>query len=86
MFKKIVKKLKGNRSPSKTALLIIRSGLALSCLLLSFSLLVGVYAGAFTSRTYELHYLYSELYRTPLGILLITFLGALIVNELEDRQ
>lgn len=86
MFKKILKNFKGNYRPTKMALLIIKFGLSLSCLLLAASLLVGVYAGELTSRTYELHYLYSELYRTPLGILLLSSLGALIINELEDHQ
>ena len=86
MFKKILKNFKGNYRTTKMALLIIKFGLSLSCLLLAASLLVGVYAGELTSRTYELHYLYSELYRTPLGILLLSSLGALIINELEDHQ
>ncbi len=82
MFRRIKEKLYRSRRLCWAALTVIRAGLIVSCLLLSVSLLVAVAAGELTSTTYELHYLYSELYRAPLGVLIISSLGALVF---EDR-
>ena len=81
-MKKIIEKLlRGKQEPAPAARLILKIALALSCIILSASLLVAVYAGPLTAHTYELHYLYSELYRAPLGVLLLSSFGALLANE-----
>ncbi len=66
--------------PSPPALFILRLGLALSCVILAIALLVLVYAGPMTARNVHIHRLIADLYRAPQGVLLVTFIGALIVE------
>lgn len=66
---------------SKPARTIVRLSLILSCLLLTASLLLAVYAGPLTAYNVELHRLSADLYRAPQGVLLVSFLGALIVDS-----
>ena len=65
----------------KESLAFIRSGLAVSCVLLAASLLAGVIAGPFSAREYKLFYIAVELYRMPLAILLVTNIAAAITEE-----
>lgn len=75
------------RSPSgdnisPPARIMMRAGLILSCLMLSASLLIAVYAGEPTLHNRFLCSLYAQLYRAPQGVLLVISLGALCVDGL----
>ncbi len=76
------KRLKPGRRLSRPAYLLIRYGLIASCLILAGALLLSVYTGPLTAHNVHTHRLIADLYRTPLGILLTVYLGALII---EDR-
>ncbi len=76
---KLVGKFRWDRV-SRPALLLIRGGLALSCVLLALSLLTAVYAGEITARNIRLFFLYVSLYKAPLGVLFLTTLGALCID------
>lgn len=80
MRKKLLYILSG-KNISKPARTIMRLSLILSCLLLTASLLLAVYAGPLTAYSVELHRLSADLYRAPQGVLLVSFLGALIVDS-----
>jgi len=62
--------------------LLLTISLKLTCAILSLSLLVQVYAGDFNAYTYELFYTAAELYRLPLGILLVCVIGSVIISDL----
>ncbi len=70
------------RSISWPARLLIEGGLILSAVLLAGALLLAVYTGPLTAHNVHIHRLIADLYRTPQSVLLVTHLGALI---LEDR-
>lgn len=81
MLSKLKRILQYNGRICPLAIRIIKIGLLVSCLLLSFSLLIEVRSGPFTARTYADHYLSAELYRLPLGILLLSFIASAIIND-----
>lgn len=61
---------------------LLKLGVMLSCLILAFALLLSVYTGELNAHNVHTHRLIADLYRLPQGILLVTHLGALLV---EDR-
>lgn len=79
MRKKLLYILSGEKI-SRPAKRLIRFSLVVSCLLLTASLLLAVYAGPLTAHNVELLRLSADLYRAPQGVLLVAFLGALIVD------
>ena len=70
------------RELSRPARSILELGAILSCLILAAALLMSVYTGGLNAHSVHTHRLIADLYRLPQGILLVTFLGALLV---EDR-
>ncbi len=70
------------RRISRPAYLLIKAGLIFSAVLLAADLLLAVYTGPLTAHNVHTHRFLADLYRTPQAVLLITHLGALI---LEDR-
>ncbi len=60
---------------------LIKGGLVLSCALLAASLALVLHAGPLSAHNVHIHRLAADLYRAPLGVLLLTHLGALLVEE-----
>lgn len=69
------------RGVSPTARALVRGSLAVSCVILAAALLYGVYIGDFSPRDILRHRLLADLYRAPQGVLLVSSLGALIVDS-----
>lgn len=82
-MKKIKRLLSQRREISPISLSIMRYSLLVSYLFLILALIIELKAGSFTARTYELHYLAAELYRLPVGILLISFISAAVINDAQ---
>ena len=59
---------------------LVKWSLIVSCVFLAASLIVEVWSGEFTARTYAAHYLAAELYRIPQGILLVSFIAAAVIS------
>ncbi len=70
------------RRLSRPAYYLIKGGLMLSCLILAAALALSVHTGPLSAHNVHTHRLIADLYRAPQGILLVSSLGALIV---EDR-
>ncbi len=71
-----------HRRLSGPAYLMIKAGLLFSAALLAAALLLAVYTGPLTAHNVHIHRFIADLYRLPQSVLLVTHLGALI---LEDR-
>ncbi len=67
---------------SPPAYLILRLGLILSCLMLASSLLIAVYIGPPGLHNRAAYSLMAQLYREPQSVLLVSSVGALILDGL----
>lgn len=80
-MKKLKVMLKAYERVSPLSRWLLSLSVKVSCAILSLSLLVQVYAGEFSARTYELHYTAAELYRLPQSILLLCAIGSFIISD-----
>ena len=81
MLKKLKKYYAGLRSMSRPAYLLIKYCLIASCFILVLSLITFVFAGRFSTYTYELYYLGKSLFDAPVGILLVAAIGSVCIEE-----
>ncbi len=77
----IISRLLSLRGVSPEARRMVRWSLALSCAILALALLYGVYIGPLNAGNVQSHRLLADLYRAPQGVLLVSSLGALIVDS-----
>ncbi len=73
---------KGISPPAKA---LLRYALALSALLLAASLLITVYAGDLNAHSARLLRLAADIYRAPLGVIFLSGLGALYIDDVVKR-
>lgn len=79
-MRKKLRRLLSGKNITPPARWLMRTSLALSCVLLALSLVLAVWAGPLTARNVHILRLSADLYRAPQGVLLVAFLGALIVD------
>ncbi len=81
-MKNKLRKIFSGEGFSAPAYFILRCGLVLSCLMLAASLLIAVYIGPPGLHNHTTYSLVAQLYREPQSVILVTSLGALIVDRL----
>jgi hypothetical protein len=81
LFLKFKKIIQDRYKISPVSLKIMRYSLKISIFILILALIIEVYCGEFTARTYYFHYLSAELYRMPLSLLLTSFIISAVINN-----
>ena len=86
MLEKLKKYYAGLRSMSRPTYDFLKYYIIASCIILAFSLLVFVYAGDFSPRTYKLYHLGKSLYDAPAGILAVAAVGSVCIEDIIGKK
>lgn len=84
MLKKLRRFLSGENI-SEPAYQLMRGALIFSVALLVVSLVITLYAGDLTARNVGVLRLAAEIYRAPLGVIIIAAVGAVYIDDIMKR-